>query len=154
VLAAAGTLRDLAGALTDAEKADLLATIIEESERLNRFIANLLDMTRLESGAIVPNAAPHDSTRSSAARCAAPARCSPATASNWSLRPGLPMVEVDAVLFEQVLFNLLDNAAKYSAAGTTVRIRSWRDPDAVCVQVLDEGEGIPPADLEHIFDKF
>jgi two-component system sensor histidine kinase KdpD len=64
------------------------------------------------------------------------------------------MVAVDPVLFEQVLFNLLDNAAKYSVAGTTIRVRSWRDRDAVCLQVLDEGEGIPSADLEHIFDKF
>ena len=60
VLGAAGTLRDLAERLTDAEKIDLLATIIDESERLNRFIANLLDMTKLESGAVVPNVAPHD----------------------------------------------------------------------------------------------
>ena len=64
------------------------------------------------------------------------------------------MLELDAVLFEQALFNLLDNAAKYSPAGTTIRIQSWRDQDAVCLQVLDEGDGIPPGDLEHIFDKF
>src|SRR5262249_61426233 len=60
LLGAAGTLRDLSGALSDREKADLLATIVDEAERLNRFISNLLDMTKLESGAIVPNAAPHD----------------------------------------------------------------------------------------------
>src|SRR5882757_353497 len=60
VLGAAGTVRDLAPALSDSEKADLLATIIDESERLNRFIANLLDMTRLEAGAIVPNTARQD----------------------------------------------------------------------------------------------
>jgi len=60
VLGSAGTLRDLADKLTEAEKSDLLTSIIDESERLNRFIANLLDMTKLESGAIVPNAAPHD----------------------------------------------------------------------------------------------
>src|SRR5258707_2177473 len=60
VLGAASTLRDLSGALTDTEKADLLATVIDESERLNRFIANLLDMTRLESGAVVPNTALQD----------------------------------------------------------------------------------------------
>src|SRR5947199_3326939 len=60
VLGAAGTLRDLSGALSDGEKADLLGTIVDEAERLNRFISNLLDMTKLESGAIVPNAAPHD----------------------------------------------------------------------------------------------
>ncbi len=63
VLGAAGTLRDLADKLSDAEKADLLATIIDESERLNRFIANLLDMTKLESGAVTPNIATARSRR-------------------------------------------------------------------------------------------
>jgi two-component system sensor histidine kinase KdpD len=64
------------------------------------------------------------------------------------------MLQLDAVLFEQVLFNLLDNAAKYAPAGTTIRVRAWREQETVCVQVLDEGEGVPPAELEHIFDKF
>ena len=64
------------------------------------------------------------------------------------------MVSLDPVLFEQVLFNLLDNAAKYAASGTTVFIRIWRDLDSVVLEVADEGEGIPQADLEHIFDKF
>jgi two-component system sensor histidine kinase KdpD len=154
VLGAAGTLRDLSGALTDAERADLLATIIDESERLNRFIANLLDMTKLESGAVVPNTALHDLDEivGSAARRAGKILAQHHV--ELELAAGLPMLVLDAVLFEQALFNLLDNAAKYSAAGTTIRIRSWRDEDAVCLQVLDEGDGIPAADLEHIFDKF
>jgi two-component system sensor histidine kinase KdpD len=58
------------------------------------------------------------------------------------------------VLFEQVLFNLLDNAAKYAAPGTAVRIQGWRDGPSIYLQVLDEGSGIPAGDLEHIFDKF
>jgi two-component system sensor histidine kinase KdpD len=70
------------------------------------------------------------------------------------LTPGLPMLDLDAVLFEQVLFNILDNAAKYSPAGATIRIRSWREAGSVVVQILDEGEGIPAGDLEKIFDKF
>jgi two-component system sensor histidine kinase KdpD len=154
VLAAAGTLRDLATALTDSEKADLLATIIDESERLNRFIANLLDMTKLESGAIVPNAAPHDLDEIVGSALRRAGRILARHRVELELASALPMVDVDAVLFEQVLFNLLDNAAKYSPESTTIRIRSWRDRDSVCLQVLDEGEGIPPADLEHIFDKF
>jgi two-component system, OmpR family, sensor histidine kinase KdpD len=70
------------------------------------------------------------------------------------LAAGLPMLELDAVLFEQVLFNLLDNAAKYAPPGTTVRVRAWQDRGAVYLQVIDEGDGIPAADLERIFDKF
>jgi two-component system sensor histidine kinase KdpD len=64
------------------------------------------------------------------------------------------MVEIDAVLVEQVLFNLLDNAAKYSPADTQIRIMSWQDGGSVKVQLSDEGDGIPAADLERIFDKF
>ena len=78
----------------------------------------------------------------------------PGIASRWRSSPDLPMVAVDAVLFEQVLFNLLDNAAKYAPADSTVRIRGWRDAGSVCLQVLDEGSGIPAGDLERIFDKF
>jgi two-component system, OmpR family, sensor histidine kinase KdpD len=154
VLGAASTLRDLAGALTDSEKADLLATIIDESERLNRFIANLLDMTRLESGAIVPNTALHDLGEIVGSALRRAGKILAAHRVELELASGLPMLELDAVLFEQVLFNLLDNAAKYSPDGSTIRIRSWRDHDAICLQVLDEGDGIPPGDLEHIFDKF
>ena len=64
------------------------------------------------------------------------------------------MLELDAVLFEQVLFNLLDNAAKYSPAETTISIRAARDKDAILLQIMDEGSGIPPAELDSVFDKF
>jgi two-component system, OmpR family, sensor histidine kinase KdpD len=154
VLGAAGTLRELGGKLSDAEKADLLATVIDESERLNRFIANLLDMTKLESGAVSPNVALHDvgeivgSTLRRASRILAHHRV------ELELAPELPMLELDAVLFEQVLFNILDNAAKYAPADTTIRIQSWQNADSVCLRVLDEGSGIPATDLDHIFDKF
>jgi two-component system, OmpR family, sensor histidine kinase KdpD len=70
------------------------------------------------------------------------------------LAPDLPMLDLDAVLFEQTLFNLLDNAAKYAPPDTTIRIQDWRSFDSVYLRVLDEGSGIPPTDLEHIFDKF
>ena len=64
------------------------------------------------------------------------------------------MLDLDDVLFEQVLFNLLDNAAKYAPAGSLVTINAWQQNGQVCLQVIDEGPGIPPADLEHVFDKF
>ena len=140
--------------LDDAAKADLLATIIDEAERLNRFIANLLDMTKLESGAVVPNSAPHDvveivgSTLERAGKILSQHRV------ELDVAADLPMVSVDAVLLEQVLFNLLDNAAKYAPPATTIRIRGWRDAGAVAIQVLDEGSGIPAGDLERIFEKF
>jgi two-component system sensor histidine kinase KdpD len=154
VLGAAGALRDLPKSLDDDAKADLLATIIDESERLNRFIANLLDMTKLEAGAVAPNAAPHDvgeiigSALERASKMLAKHRI------EVEIAPDMPMVTVDAVLFEQALFNLLDNAAKYAPPDTAVRIQGWRDKENVKLQVLDEGDGIPAEDLERIFDKF
>jgi two-component system sensor histidine kinase KdpD len=154
VLGAAGTLRDLSSALSDGEKADLLATIVDEAERLNRFISNLLDMTKLESGAIVPNAAPHDMGEIVGSALRRASKILAHHRVELELAADLPMVDLDAVLFEQVLFNLLDNAAKYSPDHTTIRIQSWRDRDSICLQVLDEGDGIPPTEVEHIFDKF
>ncbi len=117
VLGAAGTLRDIGQKLGDAEKADLLATIIDESERLNRFIANLLDMTKLESGAVSPNVALHDIGEIVGSALRRASRILSHHDVELELAPDLPMLELDAVLFEQVLFNLLDNAAKYAPAG-------------------------------------
>ncbi len=154
ILGSAGTLRDLSNALSDGEKAELLATVIDESERLNRFIANLLDMTKLESGAVVPNAALHDIGEIVGSALRRAGKILARHNVELELAADLPMLELDAVLFEQVLFNILDNAAKYSPASTTIRILSWRDGGSVCLQILDEGEGIPPDDLERIFDKF
>jgi two-component system sensor histidine kinase KdpD len=154
VLGAASTMRDLAGNLTEAQKNDLLGTVIDESERLNRFIANLLDMTKLESGAIVPNAAPHDVSEIVGSALRRAGKILLGHKISLELAPDLPMLQLDAVLFEQVLFNLLDNAAKYAPSGTTISIRGLRDRDSISLQVIDEGNGIPPAELESVFDKF
>jgi two-component system sensor histidine kinase KdpD len=154
VLGAASTMRDLASGLTDTEKHDLLATVIDESERLNRFIANLLDMTKLESGAIVPNTARHDVSEIVGSVLRRASKILGHHQVSLELAADVPMLELDAVLFEQVLFNLLDNAAKYAPADTTISIRSLRDRDWVALQIIDEGDGIPPAELETIFDKF
>jgi two-component system sensor histidine kinase KdpD len=154
ILGAAGALRDLSDKLGEREKAELVATITEEAERLNRFIANLLDMTKLESGAIVPNTATHDLREivgSTLRRAEAILRDHRVV---LDLSNDLPMPEVDPVLFEQALFNILDNAGKYAPAGTTLTLRGRRDGDAVMLQVLDEGSGIAPDDLEQIFGKF
>ncbi|MHC2594097.1 K+-sensing histidine kinase KdpD [Bradyrhizobium ottawaense] len=154
VLGAASTMRDLAGALSDTEKRDLLATVIDESERLNRFIANLLDMTKLESGAVVPNAALHDLSEIVGSALRRAAKILTAHEVELVLAADLPMLQLDAVLFEQVLFNLLDNAARYSPPETTISIRSRRDSDHVVLEIADEGAGIPPDELESVFDKF
>jgi two-component system, OmpR family, sensor histidine kinase KdpD len=154
ILGSAGALRDLSKSIDDNAKADLLSTVIDESERLNRFIANLLDMTKLESGAVVPNAALHDIGEIVGSALERTSKILAKHRVEVEISPDLPMVMADAVLLEQALFNLLDNAAKYAPPDTTVRIQSWRTENSIKLQVLDEGDGIPPADLERIFDKF
>ncbi|TNC12379.1 sensor histidine kinase KdpD [Methylobacterium terricola] len=162
VLGAATTLRDLRDALDPEAQGELLATMIDEAERLNRFIANLLDMTKLESGALAPNLAPHDMAEIVGTALARVAKILGRHRVEVALRPGLPALSLDAVLMEQVLFNLLDNAAKYAPEGSLVRIEGWQETrqethhegDAVCLRILDEGEGIPEGDEERIFDTF
>jgi two-component system sensor histidine kinase KdpD len=154
ILGAAGALKGLARELDDAAKAELLQTVIDESERLNRFIANLLDMTKLEAGAIKPNTALHDLGEIVGTALARTSKILAQHNVEIDLAADLPMLELDAVLFEQVLVNLLDNAAKYAPPKTSVRIQGWREDSSVKLQILDEGSGIPPEDVERIFDKF
>ena len=154
VLGAAGTLQELRSALTDAQKTDLLATIVDEAERLNRFIANLLDMTRLESGAIVPNTALAGPGGDRRLRAGAREQDPAQHRVEIELAADLPMVELDAVLFEQVLFNLLDNAAKYAPPGTTIRIQSWRDEESVVPAGARRGRRHSAGRSGAIFDKF
>ncbi len=154
VLGAASTLRDLDGSLDPDTKLDLLATVIDEAERLNRFIANLLDMTRLEAGAVAPNVAETDVGEIVGTALRRAAKILTGHRVEVETAPDLPPIDVDAVLFEQALFNLLDNAAKYAPEGTTMRVQSWQEGRRIVLQVLDEGDGLPADDVDRIFDKF
>ena len=154
VLGSASALRDLAPKLSDVEKMDLLSTIIDESERLNRFIANLLDMTKLESGAVVPNTARLDLGDIIGSTLRRAGKILMSHKVKLEIEADLPMLDLDAELFEQVIFNLLDNAAKYAPADTTIWIKGSRQRDSVVLQIVDEGGGIPPQDIENVFSKF
>ena len=154
ILGSAGTLKDFSRALKDESKVDLLTTIIEESERLNRFIANLLDMTKLEAGSIKPNAARHDIGEIVGTALQRASKILADHKVETDITPELPMLEIDPVLFEQVLFNLLDNAAKYAPPKTTIRIEGWQEGDNLKLQIIDEGSGIPLEDIDSIFEKF
>jgi two-component system sensor histidine kinase KdpD len=149
-----GSATSLSETLDAKTRLELIRNIQDEAERLNRFIGNLLDMTRLESGplGLRTGALELSDAIGSALRRAAKVLAGHRT--RVVLEPNLPMLDLDEVLFEQVLFNLLDNASKYAPAGSLITIKAWQDRDHVVVQVLDEGPGIPPDDLERIFEKF
>ncbi|MHB1205059.1 MAG: sensor histidine kinase, partial [Rhodospirillaceae bacterium] len=154
ILGAATSLKNYREDLDEKAKADLAGVIQEEAERLNRFIANLLDMTRLESGKIMPKGEMIDLSDVVGSALERAGKVIGDHLVRTDLQPELPMLRLDPVLFEQVLFNLIDNAAKYSGPGSEIAISAGREGGKVVLQVRDEGEGIPEGDLERIFDKF
>ncbi|UZF90556.1 sensor histidine kinase [Bosea sp. NBC_00550] len=154
IMGAAGTLRDYGKAIPEGDRSELLGTVVEEAERLNRFIANLLDMTRIEAGAMEPNYALLDVGDVVGAALRRAGKITRGHSIDLSLAPNLPMLRLDPVLFDQVLFNLIDNAAKYAPDGTTIGVRARSEGEVVVLDILDEGPGLPPADLERIFDSF
>ena len=154
ILGAAWALRDSSSSMPDEDRNDLISTVVDESERLNRFIANLLDMTKIETGAMEPNYALHYAGDIAGSALRRAVKILERHRTEMIIPDDLPMVKVDPVLFEQVLFNLLDNAAKYSPEGSTIRIAGRADSCSVIVQVIDEGPGIPSKDFDRIFDTF
>lgn len=156
ILGAASTLQSYRDTLDPATQTDLLATIAEEAERLGRFVANLLDMTRLESGAIILRTQSVDLGELVGSTLARVAKMLAHHSVVLDLAADLPLLALDEVLFEQVLFNLLDNAAKYAPAGSAIILRAWQETreKIVNLQVIDEGPGIPVELTERIFDKF
>ncbi len=154
ILGSATSLKTYGKGLDDTARGELVETIQGEAERLNRFISNLLDMTRLESGAIAPHTEFADLADIVGSALTRAANVLSDHHLELDLAPDLPLMRLDPVLFEQVLFNLLDNAAKYTPPDSTVRIVSRRQGETIQLQIVDEGPGIPTDALERVFDKF
>jgi two-component system, OmpR family, sensor histidine kinase KdpD len=153
ITGAATTLREAAD-LDAATRRDLTDAICEEAERLERLVSNLLDMTRLQSGAVEPRrewvplveviggALTRVEERLAGRRV------------RTELADDLPLVSLDPVLVEQLFINLLENAAKYTPAAAEIDIRGTREGGTLVVDVADRGPGIPPGDEERIFERF
>jgi two-component system sensor histidine kinase KdpD len=154
ILGTVSSLRSYADKYDAADRDELLANLESEAERLNRFVGNLLDMTRLESGAIELKLDLADVAEIIGAALDRAGSVLALHRVEVSIEPDLPMLRLDPILFEQVLFNLLDNAAKYAPEGSRIDVNARRDGDVVAIEVIDEGPGIPPNDLERVFDKF
>ena len=154
VLGSVTTLIDYGKTLKPAVRDDLLLSIREEAERLNRYVGDLLDMTRLEGGGLnvrtdwidvrdVLNAAAERVSRRTGARRIVrdfPAR--------------LSLVAADAGLLEQAIVNVLENAIAYSPDGTAIELAAYEDRGSIVISIEDEGRGIPTVELERVFDKF
>jgi two-component system sensor histidine kinase KdpD len=135
-------------------QAEVASAIRESALRMNAMVGNLLDMARLEAGAVPMRREwqPLEELVGSAL-----AACAPALQGRpvrVRLADDLPLLHLDAVLFERVLVNLLENAAKYTPAGTAVELEARASPDTVTIVVDDHGPGLPPGREEALFDKF
>lgn len=154
ILGAATSLQQYEGLYDARTRQDLIGTIRDEAERLRRFVHNLLDMTRLESGALELNREVIDVGEVVGAALERCSRILDQHHLDIDIEPNLPMLELDPVLFEQVLVNLLDNAAKYAPAGSKVTVDACHQGESVSITVRDEGPGIPLAEVDRIFEKF
>ena len=144
-----------ASAIHDAlQQRELLTTILEETDRLNRLVGNILDLAKIRAGALIPKRVP---TAVDEVAEAVVARMRPLLADfavELQLAPDLPEVPADPVQLDQVLTNLLENAARHSPRGGTIRIHVSQTRDAVRVRVSDEGPGIKPEEREKVFEAF
>lgn len=154
ILGSATSLTAEGAALEPRIEAELLGLIRDEAERLNRFIDNLLDMTRLEAGSLEPNRVATDFADAIGTALARAERILARHEVEVAIGSDLPLLQLDGVLLEHVLLNLLENAAKYAPSGSKIEISAERKDGLVRIVVRDEGPGIPAEDLERIFEKF
>ncbi|MBT1076681.1 sensor histidine kinase [Geobacter grbiciae] len=154
ITGALDTLREKVHTLADVARMELLDTAWEEAERLNRFVGNLLDMTRLEAGALKVKKELCDVQDLVGCALAALERRIGGRQVDVHLPPDLPLVRMDMVLMTQVLANLLDNALKYSPPESGIEISVRVNDGRLEMEVADHGPGIPEQDLKRVFDKF
>jgi two-component system sensor histidine kinase KdpD len=154
IIASAGSLRQADVNWTDPERREFAEAIEQEAERLNRIVGNLLDLSRIQGGTLVPTMDWHDP---SLVLTDAVERLRPALAGHrleLDVPANLPPVLLDPVEIDQVVANLVENAAKYTAPDSTIRVAASVDGDELTVSVEDTGPGIPPSSLPRLFEPF
>ncbi|HEY9720690.1 MAG TPA: ATP-binding protein, partial [Oscillatoriaceae cyanobacterium] len=153
IVGAASSLATDADALPDDVRRELAQGIVEEGDRLNRLITNLLQATRLDAGALHLNrtwCSIEEVVTPPVERLATMLERRHVTVD----LPELPLLHVDVALLEQVFVNLLENAAKHTPEGTPITVRARHAGDRIEIEVSDEGPGLPAGEEEHIFEKF
>ncbi len=154
VLGSATTLIDFGKSLTPKVREDLLQSIREEAERLNRYVGDLLDMTRLEGGVLTTRREWIDVRDVLRAAVDRVKRRMEKRRVDRDFPAQLSMVMADASLLEQALVNVLENAIAYSPDGTAIEVAAYEDRGNVVISIEDEGRGIPTSELERVFERF
>jgi two-component system sensor histidine kinase KdpD len=140
--------------LTDNSRKELVTTILDESERLNRFVQNLLDMTRLGYGALQPKREWYDLREITGRAMKQLSKGLENRNITTDVPASLPLVHIDPVLMEQVFVNILDNAIKYTQEGGQITVEAHPSDGELTVRVSDDGVGIPPEARNAVFDIF
>lgn len=154
ITGALSSLREEGHHLNEEARRELMDTAFGEAGRLNRFVGNLLDMTRLEGGALRVKEEPCDVQDLIGSALAVIERRISGMNIQVNVPPTLPLVPMDFALMTQVLVNLLDNAVKYSPTEGSVEISTRLREAWLEIEVADRGPGIPHEDLQRVFDKF
>lgn len=136
------------------EDAELVETVRSEARRLNRFLSDLLDLTRIEEGAVIPDLQPIDLTDAITSAMADLAGPLEGRKLQTSIDPNLPLVRADAVLLHHAILNLIDNAVKYSPEEEPIEVVARMGRRGPVIDVLDRGPGIPQGSEQRIFDRF
>jgi two-component system sensor histidine kinase KdpD len=148
---AAETLASAGEALDAATRADLLASITQDIGRMTKFLANITEMARVETGEINPR---RERLQLAEIIEAAIGRVPGAMYAGVNIATDASHVMADPALLEQILVNILDNAVKYAPEGSRIAVSARRSASKTAISIADEGVGIPLADLPHIFDSF
>ena len=154
ITGAASTLLENEGHLDAGTRRDLLESLHEEADRLNRLVQNLLEMTRLESGALQLHTEWHPVEEVVGAALGRFGKALARRAVTTRVPSELPLAPMDDVLIEQVLINLLDNVLKYTPAESPIEISAEDAGGAVLIEVADRGPGLGPGEERRIFEKF
>lgn len=154
IIGSTTTMQALGESLPPHDRQELLKNVIEEAERLNRFIQNLLDMTKLGHGGLQPKRE-WTECRDIVGRALKRVRRDMAERHvDIATGPGFSTLFADPVLMEQVFVNILENAAKYTPPGTPIRIAFKKTDRQATVTITDQGPGIPPNERDLVFDMF
>lgn len=153
IVASASSLHEFGDTFDAPTRRDLAGTIQEAADRLELYVGNLLNMTKLEAGALAVQRAPF-SLGEVAQRVAHRHGLAGSHPLSVAVEPGLPEALGDPVLFEQALANVVENALRHTPRGAAVALACALEGDWVVVRVSDQGPGVAPADLERIFEKF
>jgi two-component system, OmpR family, sensor histidine kinase KdpD len=152
IKASASSLRQLDIAWSDVDRNEFLRTIEDETDRLTTLVGNLLDMSRIQAGAVAPRTRPVGLEEVVPAALAALGER--ADKVEVDVPESLPPVRADPALLERVVANLVDNAVAHAPEGSSVRVEAGDVGSRVLIRTIDRGPGIPPAERERIFQPF